>query len=455
MSKRYLTLIFLSFILLLISIWRANIQNDQLEVAASSTPAPLPQPVGQSGHWDLLFSDDFEGSSLDSSKWTTCYWWDQAGCTNIGNNELQWYQPDELLLSDGSLKLRAQERRLNAADGKSYQYTSGMITTGRSKWERNAPSKFVFQLGYAEIRAKVPAGKGLWSAFWMLPDNHESLPEIDVMETLGHEPSTVQMHLHYLNSEGDYENVGNQWTGADLSADWHTFAVDWQAETIIWYVDGIERWRVSDPTHIPQEPMYLLANLAVGGDWPGEPEASTAFPSYYEIDYIRVWKKGGEAYLSPIADTFIDDDYPSINFGANETLYVDAQPEKVAYLKFDLSSLSGEIITSATLRLKTTSELSAGSYDSQQIKLLNLNIWDENEVTYDNSVVSSNLVGEISDTLPNTTYDIPLEHLLLQPYIGNVLTLYIDSTSEDGVYFYSKENSVDSPQLIITTSNKR
>lgn len=455
MPKTYLTILFLSIVLLLVSLWQENIQTDEIEAAVSSTPTSLAQPVGQSEHWDLLFNDDFEGTSLDSNKWTTCYWWDDGGCTNKGNNELQWYQADELYLSDGSLKQRAQKRTLNAADGKIYEYTSGMITTGRSKWERNAPAKFLFQYGYAEIRAKIPAGKGLWTAFWMLPDDHESLPEIDVMEVLGHEPATVQMHLHYLDSEGDNKSIGNQWTGTDLSADWHTFAVDWQPDAIIWYVDGIERWRVTDSAYIPQEPMYLLANFAVGGDWPGEPEASTPFPSYYEIDYIRVWKKGGEAHLNPIADTFIDRDYPAINFGANETLYVDGQPEKIAYLQFDSTSLSEETITSATLRLKTTPDLSAGSSDRLQIKLLNLNIWDENQVTYDNSIVSANLVGEISDTLPNTTYDIPLDHSLLQPYIGNVLTLYIDSTSEDGFYFYSKENTLDGPQLIITTSDKR
>ena len=80
-------------------------------------------------------------------------------------------------------------------------------------------------------------------------------------------------------------------TREDFSANWHTYAVDWEPNVIIWYVDGIERLRYTDTTRIVKKPMYLIANLAVGGDSPGAPDASTSFPSYYEIDYIRVWKR--------------------------------------------------------------------------------------------------------------------------------------------------------------------
>ncbi len=257
----------------------------------STIPLPQPTPVGQSGDWKLLFSDDFEGTSIDTNKWTTCYWWDTDGCTNRGNNELEWYQPDEVLVNDGTLKLRAQGRTITASDGKIYNYTSGMITTGRNTPDTSAPTKFVFQFGYIEIRAKIPNGKGLWPGFWTLPDDHSSKPEIDVMEILGHDPHTIHMNLHYLNSDGSDGSNGHIWIGPDFSADWHTFAVDRQPNSIIWYVDGIERWRYMDAAHLPAKHMYLLANLAVGGDWPGAPDSSTSFPSYYEIDYVRVWSR--------------------------------------------------------------------------------------------------------------------------------------------------------------------
>jgi len=124
----------------------------------------------------------------------------------------------------------------------------------------------------------------------MLPDNNESKPEVDVIEVLGHAPDTVHMALHYRELNGNDARAKNVWAGPDFSAGWHTFAIAWQADALIWYVDGLERWRYTDQLHIPNQPMYLLLNLAVGGDWPGAPEGSTIFPSDYEIDYVRVWR---------------------------------------------------------------------------------------------------------------------------------------------------------------------
>jgi beta-glucanase (GH16 family) len=207
----------------------------------------------------------------------------------LSNNELEWYQPDDILVSDGTLKLRAQERTITAWDGTVYDYTSGVITTGRESSDKTLPAKFLFQYGFAEIRARVPKGKGLWPAFWLLPATHESRPEIDVIEILGDEPNIAHMNYHYLNFLGSRIDVGDSWAGPDFSAGWHTFAVDWQPQHIVWYIDGVERWRFTNAAWISAEPMYLIANLAVGGDWPGAPNASTPFPSYFEIDYIRVW----------------------------------------------------------------------------------------------------------------------------------------------------------------------
>jgi beta-glucanase (GH16 family) len=129
----------------------------------------------------------------------------------------------------------------------------------------------------------------------MLPEDHNSKPEIDVMEIYGDEPDIINMNFHYINSNGRPAKHGYSWAGPDFSADFHTFAVDWQPDAIIWYVDGIERWRYTDTAHIPNIPMYLLVNLAVGGSGPGAPEASTSFPSYYEIDYVRVWRRASQS----------------------------------------------------------------------------------------------------------------------------------------------------------------
>jgi hypothetical protein len=95
------------------------------------------------------------------------------------------------------------------------------------------------------------------------------------------------MHYHYGNN-GD---SGGEWTGPDFSGDWHTYAVDWEPDAIVWYVDGIERRRYTDAANITNKPMYLIANLAVGGDWPGSPDSTTPLPASYQIDHIRVWQK--------------------------------------------------------------------------------------------------------------------------------------------------------------------
>jgi beta-glucanase (GH16 family) len=169
-------------------------------------------------------------------------------------------------------------------------YTSGMVTSGPTNFDSAASLGFAFQYGYVEARARVPWGEGLWPAIWLLPANLDSQLEIDIVEVLGHDPSTVQMHYHYVDERGDYAGEGKSWTGPDFSQDWHVFALDWNPNYTAWYVDGIERWRAESP-YLPGEPMYLVMNLAVGGDWPGSPTVDTPFPSTFDIDYVRVWER--------------------------------------------------------------------------------------------------------------------------------------------------------------------
>jgi beta-glucanase (GH16 family) len=247
----------------------------------------------------LIFSDDFDGPSLNEDKWSTCYWWGNGGCTIASNDELEWYQPDNMLIEDGILKLRAKEEKIQADNGNGgptvYDYTSGVITTGRSSSNTSAPAGLLFQYGYAEIRARIPKGKGLWPAFWLLPGDHISKPEIDVMEIYGDETHILRMNFHFINSDGEVDRRQKHWEGPDFSSDFHTFAVDWRPDAIIWYADGIERWRYTNEAHIPSEPMYLLINLAVGGAGPGSPDSSTPFPIDYEIDYVKVWSRYPQA----------------------------------------------------------------------------------------------------------------------------------------------------------------
>jgi beta-glucanase (GH16 family) len=238
----------------------------------------------------LVFADEFEQATLDASRWTTCYWWDDAGCTNSGNDELEWYLPGNVGVEDGVLRLEAREQPVRGSDGEQYPYTSGMVTTGRDADDQEQRARFGFRYGRVEARMRMPRGKGLWPALWLLPLTHESRPEIDVMEVLGDTPSTLRAHFLYLD-DGERVTRGHTWAGEDTSAGWHVYGLRWTPDELVWLVDGEEQWRFSDAEHVPHETMYLLINLAVGGEWPGDPAASTEFPAALEVDYVRIWQK--------------------------------------------------------------------------------------------------------------------------------------------------------------------
>lgn len=260
-------------------------------LAASSGPSS-PLPTGPKGRFELVFSDDFDGDTLDLSRWTTCYWWDKNGCTNLGNNELEWYMPQNVSVAGGTLRLTARREDVVGWEGRIFPYTSGMVTTGRYYEEDPSAIRFDAVRGIFEMRARVPSGQGLWPAFWMLPSSRESKPEIDIMELLGHRPGRLELHFHYRDDAGDSTNVGHKVETSDLSADWHTYGVEWRSRDIVWYLDGQEVWRYDDDEgRVPDEPMYLLINLAVGGDWPGAPDATTDFPAVMEVDYVRAWRR--------------------------------------------------------------------------------------------------------------------------------------------------------------------
>lgn len=252
-----------------LALWLVGISV--LVTTAGQPPVLLPLIAnGDQPGWKLVFHDEFDRPALDEGRWMTRYW---HGRTNPP--ELQYYAPDAFELSRGVLRIKAEPRRVEAME-----YTSGLISTEES---------FDFTYGIAEIRARVPRGQGLWPAFWLITHGTIRRPEIDILEILGHETNRVHMTRHYLDSKGRHQNDGQSYVGPDFSEDFHVFTVEWSAEIIRWYVDGVEVFQLND--HIPAEPMYLIANLAVGGNWPGPPDESTPFPAYFEIDYIRVYQR--------------------------------------------------------------------------------------------------------------------------------------------------------------------
>jgi beta-glucanase (GH16 family) len=254
----------------------------------SHPPANAMLVLEVSPAWTLVFQEEFQDDALDPQVWHRCFWWAPTTCSIESNRELELYTPENVYVDNGVLRMRAERRDAVGWNGDTYHYTSGIVTTG-GLFDHKPPG-FTYTYGYAEARVRVPSGKGLWPAFWMSTARYRSRPEIDVMEILGDSPNVQNMNVHYRGRGGAKGDAGATWAGPDFSTDWHTFGVDWQPESIVWYVDGVERWRFSETAVIPREPMYLLLNLAVGGVWAGAPDASTGFPSYFDVDYVRVWQ---------------------------------------------------------------------------------------------------------------------------------------------------------------------
>jgi len=250
----------------------------------TETPTLIPgQPLPNGNldrNWVLKFSDEFEGEALDATKWDTCYDW---GCLIDSNNELECYVPENVIVGDGYVRLMAEERQvtcLNHDQPITQNYASGMIQSNKS---------FDFSYGFVEARTRGTAGKGLWPALWTVPSDLSWPPEIDILEIVGHGPTIAHLTYHY--TFGGVETAsGESYDGSDFSTDWHTFGVYWEPDAIRWYIDGVERFHYTEAKNITDIQMYVIANLAVGGNWPGDPGPSTVFPNYFDVDYYRVWQ---------------------------------------------------------------------------------------------------------------------------------------------------------------------
>lgn len=258
------------------------------EVTAPQNDAPANSGSVPSGY-NLVFSDEFNGYSLDKQKWNSSYRW---GAGWIINGEKQYYvdrinNPDfghSPFEFDGNhmtiSAIRTPEHLKSSANWQ--PYLSGALTTY---------NKFKMRYGYVEMRAQVPKGRGLWSAFWLLHQNdNDRRPEIDVMEYIGDQPNKVYNTYHYYENWNLRSTPSYEVPGTDYSQGFHTYGMKWEPGKITWYVDGVERNTHNDG-NVAWEDMYLLVNLAVGGWWPGDPDGNTAFPARYKIDYIRAYQK--------------------------------------------------------------------------------------------------------------------------------------------------------------------
>jgi beta-glucanase (GH16 family) len=251
-------------------------------------------PAARAQGWELVWSDEFDGTAVNASNWTF-----EVGGGGWGNNELQYYTSSgNATVSGGLLTITA--RRASAGLSCWYgacQYTSARMIT------RN---KRVFTYGRIEARLAMPMGQGLWPAFWALGTNIGSVGwpacgEIDVMEHINRETLTHGT-IHW--DAGGHASYGGSRTVADPTA-FHVYAIEWTPAAIKWFVDGVQYHEANiqgsiNSTEEFHRSFFILLNLAVGGNWPGSPDAATAFPSRLTVDYVRVYQQGAGG-ISPSA----------------------------------------------------------------------------------------------------------------------------------------------------------
>ncbi len=259
-------------------------------VSCSNTPVTEP-PVDEDGYV-LIWQDEFDSTQIDRKKWDFQFGTGtEYGLYAWGNNELQFYtnRSENIYLENGYLVIEARKE-----DFQGQSYTSARILTkGLESWT----------YGKFEASIKLPKTKGIWPAFWMLPEENAyggwpASGEIDIMELLGHIPQTAYGTVHFGNSVSDrnYITGENTLQSGTFADDFHLFTVEWEADQIRWKIDGEQYHVVSksqvSPYNWPfDQPFYLLLNVAVGGNWPGNPDQTTLFPQRMVVDYVRVYKK--------------------------------------------------------------------------------------------------------------------------------------------------------------------
>ncbi|MEC2346472.1 MULTISPECIES: RICIN domain-containing protein [Paenibacillus] len=252
---------------------------------------PVPNTTSAAPNWQLVWSDEFNGSSLNRGVWTPEI---GTGYNGWGNNELQYYtdRPQNVQVTGGNLVITAQRENYEGRN-----YTSARIKTQGLK---------SFKYGKIEARIKIPTGQGIWPAFWMLGESFRDVGwpycgEIDIMEHVNNE-SVVHGTVHW--DANGYASYGRASGNLDFSQ-FHTYSIEWDPSYIRWFVDGVQYNEIyiangTGNTEEFQKPFFILLNLAVGGNWPGSPNGSTPFPAQMLVDYVRVYQDQGGS--SPVLE---------------------------------------------------------------------------------------------------------------------------------------------------------
>jgi len=253
---------------------------------STPTPTPTPPPTGGAppGFPTLLWSDEFNGSTINSANWTY-----DLGNSGFGNNELQNYtnRPENSRIENGMLVIEARRENLGGS-----AFTSARLKTqDRRNFGVNT---------WVEARIQAPQGQGIWPAFWMLGSSISTIGwpscgEIDILEIRGQNPFQNVGTMHWANNDGSHASFGTTVNSpSSLAAGFHTYAISRTPTTIRWFLDGVQYHEANiaggiNSTSEFQAQFFIILNVAVGGNFVGSPNAGTPFPQQLRVDYVRVW----------------------------------------------------------------------------------------------------------------------------------------------------------------------
>lgn len=244
----------------------------------------IEKPSFLSDGYELVFNDDFDGDSLDTTKWGYNYSWGHS------HNHAAWCVPENVIVKDGILTLKGENKQHPDAVGKQGTFNNKKYDIVYTSGAINTHHKYNFDYGYFEARLKMPKGKGMWPAWWMLRDGWP--PEIDMLEVLCSKPNELHVNFHYgpsWNEHYSHEQVLN--LGLDTSDEFHTYGFEWTPDYMRYYVDGVQVGHdFTNKEAISQaRGMYMILNLAIDG-WDGKPNDETVWPALYQCDWVRVWQ---------------------------------------------------------------------------------------------------------------------------------------------------------------------
>ncbi len=255
----------------------------------AASPTPMPTPIAVPEGWELTWHDEFDGDAIDPKNWTY-----DLGAGGWGNGEGQFYtsRPENARIENGMLVIEARQEKYED----SYYTSARLKTQGLQE----------FQYGRIEARIKVPAGKGLWPAFWMLGSSFNNIigpggswpvcGEIDIMEYIGREPDLIMGTIHGPGYSGATGITKWNRQPYNIADDFHTYAIEWQAGQISWFYDGekyftVTRADVGDREWVFDQPFFIILNLAIGGQLPGPVGLDVEFPRTMYVDYVRVFQQ--------------------------------------------------------------------------------------------------------------------------------------------------------------------